>query len=184
MAAIKDKELLQQLHHPELRSSAFDKIVEAYHQQVYFHIRRMVIDHDDANDVAQNTFVKAWRALDRFRGDASVKTWILRIATNESITFLNQKKRKQHTDVVQIEDDLRHSLKEGRYMEGEEIQFKLQEAILTLPEKQRLVFNMRYFDEMKYDEISEVLEISVGGLKANYHHAVKKIEQYLRNEMM
>lgn len=180
MMAQKDQELLQQIQQPEQKAAAFDRLVLQYQEMIYFHIRRMVIDHDDANDVVQNTFLKAWRALDKFRGEASLKTWLYRIATNEAINFLNQKRKERKEEVSNVEDDLRHSLHGGRLIEGDEIQMKLQEAILTLPERQRLVFNMRYFEEMAYAEMAEILEVSVGGLKANYHHAVKKIEQYLQ----
>jgi RNA polymerase sigma-70 factor (ECF subfamily) len=142
----------------------------------------MVIDHEDADDVLQNTFLKAWRYLDNFRGDAALRTWLYRIATNESLTFLNQRNKRQHQDLKTLQDNVQHSMGPGRAADGDEIQRRLQQAIVQLPDRQRAVFNMRYFDQMKYDEISAVLEVSVGGLKASYHHAVKKIENFLKEE--
>ena len=182
MVALEEKELLVQLKHPGTRNQAFGDLVRKYQQMLYFHIRRMVIDHEDADDVLQNTLMKAWKNLDNFRAEAALKTWLYRIATNEALTFLSRKKRQAHQDVEDIQNDLRHSLSEGKYIDGEEIQIRLQEAILRLPDRQRLVFNMRYYDEMRYDEISEVLGVTTGGLKASYHHAVKKIEKYLTNQ--
>ncbi len=182
MVATAEQHLISELGNPSKKRSVFDAIVKNYQQVLYYHIRRIVIDHEDANDVLQNTFLKAWRNIDKFRGDASIKTWLYRIATNESITFLKAKRKRQFTDVEDIQNDLRHSLESGKYIEGSEIQLKLQKAILTLPERQRLVFNMRYFDEMKYDEMADILDVSTGALKASYHHAVKKIEKYLEDQ--
>jgi RNA polymerase sigma-70 factor (ECF subfamily) len=139
----------------------------------------LVVSHDDADDVLQNTLLKAWKNLGSFRGDASVKTWLYRIATNESLTYLEQKKRRYHQDVEGLENDLRHSLQGGAYINGDELQLKLHNAILTLPDRQRAVFNMRYFDEMKYEEIADVLGVTVGALKASYHHAAHKIEAFI-----
>lgn len=172
--------ILEGLKQADSKPQAFDKLVKSYQEMLYYHIRRMVVDHDDADDVLQNAFLKAWRYIDRFRGDASLKTWLYRIATNEALSFLESKRRRQHQDIEDLQNDLRHSLGGGRYISGDEMLQKLHEAILLLPEKQQLVFNMRYFDEMKYHEIAGVLETSEGGLKANYHHAVKKIEKYLK----
>ncbi|MEO0473456.1 MAG: sigma-70 family RNA polymerase sigma factor [Bacteroidota bacterium] len=182
MVAIEERELLLQLRDNATREAAFARLVKLYQRMLYFHIRRMVIVHEDADDVLQNTLVKAWRNIDRFRAESALKTWLYRIATNEALTFLNRKKKASYTGVEDLEDDLRHSLRAGRHIEGEEIQMRLQEAILRLPERQRLVFNMRYFDEMKYDEMAEVLTLSTGALKASYHHAVKKIEKFLKEE--
>ncbi len=177
--ALKEQTLLDQLKNPVTRAYAFEQVVRDHQEMLYYHIRRMVIDHGDTDDVLQNTFLKAWRYLDRFRGDAAIKTWLYRIATNEALTFLNQKKKHMHQPVEDLEADLRHSLTQGKYIGGDEIQQKLQLAILTLPDRQRLVFNMRYFNELKYDEMADMLEVTVGALKASYHHAVKKIEKYL-----
>lgn len=183
MVAVTEQQLLKQLQQQETRAQAFDALIRIYQRMLYFHIRRIVIDHDDADDVLQNTLLKAWKNLERFRGDAALKTWLYRIATNEALSFLNKKKRQSFEDVADLQNDLRHSLDSGRHIDGTEIQLKLQAAILTLPERQRMVFNMRYFEEMKYDEMAGILSVSVGALKASYHHAVKKVETYLKNEM-
>jgi RNA polymerase sigma-70 factor (ECF subfamily) len=180
MVNLKEKNLIAALRNPSQRESAFGELVSSYQQMLYYHVRRMVIDHEDADDVLQNTFLKAWRYLDNFRGDASIKTWLYRIATNESLTFLSKRKKHQHQDINDFQDDMGFSSGPGRAVDGDEIQKRLQVAIAQLPDRQRAVFNMRYFDQMKYDEISSILEVSVGGLKANYHHAVKKIEKFIK----
>ncbi|MDQ1149114.1 RNA polymerase sigma factor (sigma-70 family) [Sphingobacterium zeae] len=157
------------------REEAFRLLLKKYQQKIYWHVRRMVIDHDDADDVVQDIFVKVWRNLGNFREDSQLYTWLYRIATNECITFLNKKKQKQN---VSLDDDttayLAETLADGNYFNGDKAQMKLQQALLTLPEKQKLVFNMKYFEDMKYEEISEVLGTSVGALKASYHLAVNK----------
>lgn len=180
MQTVEERELLVELRRPESKEAAFASLIRAYQESLYYHIRRIVISHDDADDVLQNALLKAWRNLDKFRAEASIKTWLYRIATNESLTFLKQRQKRSFQDIEDLQNDLRHSLSHGPYIDGDEIQMKLQHAILGLPERQRLVFNMRYFEEMKYDEISQVLEVSVGSLKASYHHAVKKIEHSLK----
>jgi RNA polymerase sigma-70 factor (ECF subfamily) len=161
------------------REEAFRLLLKKYQQKIYWHVRRMVIDHDDADDVVQDIFVKVWKNLGNFREDSQLYTWLYRIATNECITFLNKKKQKQN---VSLDDDttayLAETLADGNYFNGDRAQMKLQQALLTLPEKQKLVFNMKYFEDMKYEEISEVLGTSVGALKASYHLAVKKIEAF------
>lgn len=174
-----DKELLEQFRNESTRNYAFNLIVRKYQKRIYWHIRRIVIDHDDANDVVQNFFIKVWKNLDGFKADSQLYTWMYRIATNESITFINQKRSKLFTPLGDVEYKLERSLEDDNYFNGDEIQKKLQKAILTLPEKQRIVFNMKYYDELKYDEMSEILGTSVGALKASFHHAVKKIETYL-----
>ncbi|MDR3011143.1 ECF RNA polymerase sigma-E factor [compost metagenome] len=164
------------------REEAFRLLLKKYQQKIYWHVRRMVIDHDDADDVVQDIFVKVWKNLGNFREDSQLYTWLYRIATNECITFLNKKKQKQN---VSLDDDttayLAETLADGNYFNGDRAQMKLQQALLTLPEKQKLVFNMKYFEDMKYEEISEVLGTSVGALKASYHLAVKKIESFFNN---
>jgi len=164
------------------REEAFRLLLKKYQQKIYWHVRRMVIDHDDADDVVQDIFVKVWKNLGNFREDSQLYTWLYRIATNECITFLNKKKQKQN---VSLDDDttayLAETLADGSYFNGDRAQMKLQQALLTLPEKQKLVFNMKYFEDMKYEEISEVLGTSVGALKASYHLAVKKIESFFNN---
>lgn len=166
------------------KSSQFSDIVKRYQVQLYWHIRQMVLVHDDANDVLQNTFMKAWNALDSFRGDAQISTWLYRIATNETFTFLSQKRIKNALSLDEIEDLLLENLKADQYFDGDDAQIKLQKAILTLPEKQRLVFNMRYYDEMSYSQMSEILETSEGALKASYHLAYKKIEAALKEDVV
>ncbi|WP_286778241.1 MULTISPECIES: RNA polymerase sigma factor [Sphingobacterium] len=164
------------------REEAFRLLLKKYQQKIYWHVRRMVIDHDDADDVVQDIFVKVWKNLGNFREDSQLYTWLYRIATNECITFLNKKKQKQN---VSLDDDttayLAETLADGNYFNGDKAQMKLQQALLTLPEKQKLVFNMKYFEDMKYEEISELLGTSVGALKASYHLAVKKIEAFFNN---
>jgi len=164
------------------REEAFRLLLKKYQQKIYWHVRRMVIDHDDADDVVQDIFVKVWKNLGSFREDSQLYTWLYRIATNECITFLNKKKQKQN---VSLDDDttayLAETLADGNYFNGDKAQMKLQQALLTLPEKQKLVFNMKYFEDMKYEEISNVLGTSVGALKASYHLAVKKIEAFFNN---
>lgn len=174
-----DSLILQKFAEKSTREEAFRLLLKKYQQKIYWHVRRLVIDHDDADDIVQDVFIKVWKNLENFRENAQLYTWIYRIATNESITFLNKKKQRAQ---ISLEDEsaayLTDSLSEGSHFNGNRAQQKLQEALLTLPEKQRLVFNMKYFDDLKYEEISEILGTSVGGLKASYHIAVKKIEQY------
>lgn len=164
------------------REEAFGLLLQKYQQKIYWHVRRMVIDHDDADDVTQDIFVKVWRNLEKFREDSQLYTWLYRIATNECITFLNKKKKQNN---VSLDDEnssyLSETLSGSQYFDGDKAQMKLQQAILTLPEKQRLVFNMKYFEDLKYDEISAIVGTSVGALKASYHLAVKKIEYYFNN---
>ncbi len=166
----------------EQRNYAFNLIVMKYQEKLYWHIRKIVIRHDDADDVLQNTFIKVWKSLDKFREASKLYTWLYRIATNESLTFLKQQKNKYLLPLEDHENSLKNSLMSDVYFNGDEIQLKLQKAILTLPEKQRIVFNMKYFDEMKYDDMAEILKTSVGALKASFHHAVKKIEKYLSED--
>lgn len=174
-----DKELLEKFRQEETRNYAFNLLVREYQKRLYWHIRKILIDHDDTNDVLQNVFVKVWRNLEGFKGESQLYTWLYRIATNESITFLNQKKKRAGVPLDEGSSFLGVSLQSDALFKGDEIQAKLQKAILTLPDKQRIVFNMKYFDNMKYEEMSQVLETSVGALKASFHHAVKKIESYL-----
>jgi RNA polymerase sigma-70 factor (ECF subfamily) len=178
----KEQEIIRQLQTPETMRQAFSAVVAMYSEKLYWQIRKMVISHDDSHDVLQNTFIKAWNNIEYFRGDAKLSTWLYRIAINESITFLN--KQNQHATVPIDDEDayLINKLESDIWFDGDELQLKLQKAILRLPEKQRIVFNMRYFDELKYEEISEILGTSVGALKASYHHAAKKIVDFLSSE--
>ena len=178
MTQLSDKELLVMFRSSETQHYAFNLIVRKYQERLYWHIRKLVIQHDDTDDVMQNTFLKVWGGLDGFREDSQLFTWLYRIATNEALTFLKKKKTKFMLPLVDYEQQLSSSLESSPHIDGSEIQLMLQKAILTLPEKQKLVFNMKYFDELKYDEISEILGTSVGALKASFHHAVKKIEKY------
>lgn len=173
-----ESEIAMQLGQPLKRAQAFSAVVRLYQERLYWHIRKMVLSHEDANDVLQNTFLKAWNGLDGFRGESKVSTWLYRIATNETLTFLSNKRMRNLTSMDAEEVHLLHSLQSDSYFDGDEAQLKLQKAILTLPEKQRLVFNMKYFDDLTYDEMEEILGTTTGALKASYHHAVKKIEKY------
>jgi RNA polymerase sigma-70 factor (ECF subfamily) len=176
---LSDKELLDQFRDEQTRHYAFNLLVRQYQKRLYWHIRKILLDHEDTDDVLQNVFIKVWRNLEGFKAESQLYTWLYRIATNESITFLNQKKKRAGIPLDDVSAFLSNNLESDSYYKGDEIQTKLQNAILTLPDKQRIVFNLKYFDEMKYEEMSGILETSVGALKASYHHAVKKIEAYL-----
>jgi RNA polymerase sigma-70 factor (ECF subfamily) len=176
-----DSALIAELKDDNQRDLAFHKLVKKYQERLYWHIRKMVLNHDDTDDILQNTFIKVWKSIENFREESSLFTWLYRIATNETITFINSKKRRTMLPLSDATDYLRENLISDPYFEGDKIQMKLQEAILLLPDKQRLVFNMKYFDEIKYEEMSQILDTSVGALKASYHHAAKKIEEHLRN---
>ncbi|MCD8741686.1 sigma-70 family RNA polymerase sigma factor [Mucilaginibacter roseus] len=178
-AQAEDEEILSKFRDERTRNEAFNLLLKKYQQKIYWHVRRMVIDHDDADDLTQDVFVKIWKNLPGFRNDAQLYTWMYRIATNECITFLNRKKMKNNVPLDDVAYELGDTLADSTYFNGDKAQLKLQQALLTLPEKQRLVFNMKYFDDMKYEEISDVLGTSVGALKASFHLAVKKIEAYL-----
>ena len=182
MAEGDDKDILILFREAGTRDSAFSKLIKKYQQRIYWHIRKMVINHDDADDITQNTFVKVWKNLESFREDSQLYTWIYRIATNECLTFLKQKRQREMISFDDMEFNLSNSLESDSLFTGDMIQKRLQKAILTLPEKQRLVFNMKYFDALKYEEMSEILGTSVGALKASYHHAVNKVEASLKSE--
>ena len=177
---IAEQTLVNELKNKNTQAKAFEVLVDAYKERLYWHIRRIVLNHDDADDVLQNTFIKVYRSIEGFKGESKLYSWMYRIATNESLSFLKQKSRKLGVSNEELQEHLIENLQADVYFEGEEIQLKLQKALARLPEKQKLVFNMKYYQEMKYEEISEILETSVGGLKASYHLAVKKIETYLR----
>jgi RNA polymerase sigma-70 factor (family 1) len=176
---LEDKEILEKFAKEESRNMAFNQLVRKYQQKVYWHIRKMVIDHEDADDLTQETFIKVWKHLENFRQDAQLYTWLYRIATNECLNFLKSKKRKFFLPINDVSAELTAKIDQSDLISGEEIQLKLQKALLKLPDKQRLVFNMKYYDDLKYEEISEILGTSVGALKASYHLAVKKIEEYV-----
>jgi len=178
---LEDKALLEKLSHEETRHYGFNLLVRKYQEKIYWHIRKMVIDHDDANDLVQDVFVKVYKNIDKFREEAQLFTWIYRIATNECLTFLNKKKKRFFLPIGDVEKELNDKLDNSPHIDGDAIQLKLQKVLLKLPDKQRLVFNMKYFDDMKYEDIAAVTGTSVGALKASYHHAVKKIEEFLNN---
>lgn len=182
MTQDKDQLLIEKLQNASSRSDAFSELVQQYSRPLYWQIRKIVIDHDDTNDILQNTFIKIWTSINSFKGDSKLSTWLYRIAINESITFLNKQRNKHNIPIDSTDSFLMSKLESDPYIDGDDVQLKLQKAVLSLPDKQRLVFNMKYFDEMKYDEISEILETSVGALKASHHHAVKKIEEFLSKE--
>jgi RNA polymerase sigma factor (sigma-70 family) len=176
---LEDKELLLKIRDPETRNYGFNLLVREYQRRVYGHIRKMVIDHDDADDLTQEVFIKVHKHIEGFREDAQLYTWIYRIATNECLSFLQRKKRRFFLPIGDVAGELADKLDHSGHVSGDEIQIKLQKALLKLPDKQRLVFNMKYFDDMSYEEISEITNTTVGALKASYHHAVKKIEDFL-----
>jgi RNA polymerase sigma factor (sigma-70 family) len=178
---VEDSEILQKFSQERTRNEAFNLLLNKYQQKIYWHIRRLVINHDDADDLVQDVFVKVWKNLGNFRSDSQLYTWLYRIATNECITFLNKKKNQNNIPLDDVSFELSESLMDATYFDGNKAQLKLQQALLTLPEKQRLVFNMKYFDDLKYEEISEILGTSVGALKASFHLAVKKIESFIKN---
>ncbi|WP_425237511.1 RNA polymerase sigma factor [Ulvibacterium sp.] len=179
---ISEETLVQQLKQKETQSQSFEVLINTYKERLYWHIRRIVLNHDDADDVLQNTFIKVFKNIEGFKGDSKLYSWMYRIATNEALTFLKSKSRKLGLSDVELQDRMIGNLEADVYFEGHEIQLKLQKAIAALPEKQKLVFNMKYFQELKYEEISEILETTVGGLKASYHLAVKKIEASLKED--
>lgn len=176
-----DAELLMQFRKPELKEAAFTSIIKKYQEKLYWHIRRMVVDHDDTNDVLQNVFIRVWNGLENFREDSQLYTWLYRIATNESLTFIEGQKKRSAVSLSDVETGLSNKIKADRHFDANKLEWKLQLAIQQLPEKQRVVFTLRYYDEMPYEEMSRVLDTSEGALKASYHHAVKKIEDYIKN---
>jgi RNA polymerase sigma-70 factor (ECF subfamily) len=163
------------------KEQAFTKIVKHFQEKIYWQIRRMVINHEDADDVVQNVFIKAWNGLDNFREDAKLSTWLYRIAVNESLSFMEQKKKREAVSFDEVSDTLENKIHAEKGFDESKAVWKLQLAVQQLPEKQRIVFNMRYFEEMPYEEMSQILDTSVGALKASYHHAVKKIEEFILN---
>ncbi|MBX2930708.1 MAG: sigma-70 family RNA polymerase sigma factor [Chitinophagaceae bacterium] len=174
-----DITLLQQFKQPALKEKAFTAIVKKFQEKLYWHVRRLVVTHDDANDVLQNIFIKVWNGLESFREDSKLYTWLYRIATNECLTFLDNQKRKATSDYSAVEEGLSNKIKAENNFNANQLEWKLQLAIQQLPEKQRAVFTLRYYDEMPYEEMSRVLDTSEGALKASYHHAAKKIEEFI-----
>ena len=177
---ITEETLVQQLKQKDAK--AFELLINTYKERLYWHIRRIVLDHDDTDDVLQKTFIKVFRSMEGFKGDSKLYSWMYRIGTNEALTFIKLKSKKLGVGMDEMQERMAERLEADVYFEGDEIQLKLQKAIASLPEKQKLVFNMKYYEEMKYDDISEILGTSVGSLKASYHLAVKKIESYIKEE--
>jgi RNA polymerase sigma-70 factor (ECF subfamily) len=176
-----DKELLMQFRDPATKERSFTLILKKYQEKLYWHIRRMLVNHEDANDVLQNMFIKVWKGLENFREDSQLYTWLYRIATNECLTFLEKEKKRSSVSLSDVETGLSNKLQADKHFDANKLEWKLQAAIQQLPEKQRVVFNLRYYDEMPYEKMSKVLETSEGALKASYHHAVKKIENFILN---
>ena len=175
-----DQQILESLKDPSTRELAFRHLISKYKERLYWHIRKIVLNHDDADDVLQNSLIKIWNGIDSFRAESSMFTWLYRIATNESITFLNQRKRMAMPGLSDGNEFLVDNLESDTYFDGDEWQMLLQKAIALLPDKQRIVFNMKYFEEIKYEDMSKILNTSVGALKASYHHAVRKVEEYVK----
>jgi RNA polymerase sigma-70 factor (ECF subfamily) len=178
---IDEKLLIKQLQDKQSIDRAFRILMGQYKERLYWHIRKIVLTHEDADDVLQNTFIKVYRNIHSFKAESKLYSWMYRIATNESITYINKRAKTLQIESEEVQQQILGNLEADTYFEGDEIQKKLQYAIAQLPQQQQLVFNMKYFDDMKYQEIAEILQKSIGGLKANYHHAVKKIENYLKN---
>jgi RNA polymerase sigma factor (sigma-70 family) len=176
-----EKDFIRELLDPKTQNVAFQKLLRDYQRPLYHHIRNIVLNHDDADDVLQNTFIKVFQHLKNFKGDSKLFSWMYRIATNEAITFINQKAKKSGISNEALQSKIVDNLKADEYFDGSDIQIKLQKAIALLPEKQQLVFKMKYFEEIKYEDMSEILGTSVGALKASYHHAVKKIEEFMNS---
>ena len=178
---LQDSELLIQFRDPATKEKAYTALIRKYQERLYWHVRRMVVEHEDANDVLQNVFIRVWNGLENFREDAQLFTWLYRIATNECLSFLEQQKRKAVVSLSDIETTLENKVKADKDFDANKLEWKLQVAIQQLPEKQRIVFTLRYYDEMPYEQMSQVLDTSEGALKASYHHAAKKIEDYILN---
>ena len=179
MADQSDNEILLRFRVPATREAAFTTLIKKYQERLYWHIRRLVVTHEDSNDLIQNVWIRVWNALDKFREESQLYTWLYRIATNECLSFIEQQKKKATLHLSDEENGMERQLKADPHFDAQKLEWKLQLAIQQLPEKQRVVFSLRYFDEMPYEEMSKVLETSEGALKASYHHAAKKIERVL-----
>jgi RNA polymerase sigma-70 factor (ECF subfamily) len=180
---IEDNVILASFKSEQTREMAFTQLVQKYQEKLYWHIRRMVVEHEDTNDILQNVFIKVWKNLGDFREEANLYTWLYRIATNETLTWIDQQKRRASASLSDHETALENKLVAQKGFDAQKIEWKLQQAIQALPEKQRIVFNLRYYDEMPYEEMATVLDTSAGALKASYHHAVKKVEAFLLGEL-
>lgn len=178
---LEDSELLAQFRNPDQKEKAFSLIMKKYQEKLYWHIRRMLVVHDDTNDVLQNVFIKVWKGLDNFREESQLYTWLYKIASNETFTYLEQQKKRRSLSFEDVEQSIENKIKAEPGFDVSKIEWKLQLAINTLPERQKLVFNLRYYDEMPYEEMSKLLNTSEGALKASYHHAVRKVEEFLKS---
>ncbi len=178
---VESDDLAVRIQSPSTCRKAFEEVIARYSEPLYWQIRRMVQNHDDAADILQDVFLKAWQSIDQFRGAAKISTWLHKIAINESLTFLDRQKRRNSVDIDDPDSQLAATIESDTNIDGDKLSLQFRKAIATLPEKQRLVFNMRYFDEMPYEQISNILGTSQGALKASYHLAVKKIEKYFQN---
>lgn len=183
MNSYNEKETIALLQDPTRQREAFERIVREYSETLYWQIRRLVLSHEDANDLLQNTFIKAWQNIEYFRGEAKMSTWLYRIAFNECLTFMNQHHAEGQISIDDVDTDILNKLESDSYFNGDEIQKTFLRAIHQLPKKQQMVFNLKYFKEMKYEEMSEIFGTSIGALKASYHHAVKKIETFLEKHL-
>jgi len=179
---VSDHLLVASFKDEKLREASFTQLVRKYQERLYWHIRRMVVEHEDANDILQNVFIKVWKNLDDFREESNLYTWLYRIGTNEALTWIDQQKRRKSISLSDNEDIFSERLQAQKDFDPNKIEWKLQQAIQTLPEKQRIVFNLRYYDEMPYEDMSGVLGTSVGALKASYHHAVKKVQAFITGD--
>ena len=179
---LEEEVLIVKLKDPKTREASFRTLISTHKERLYWHIRKIVLNHEDADDVLQNTFIKVFKHIDGFKGESKLFSWMYRIATNEALSYLNKKAKQVGVDLQSLGEQRAENLEADPFFDGDEIQLKLQKAIAKLPKKQQLVFNMRYYDEIKYEEMSNILETSVGALKASYHHARKKIEAYLTNQ--
>lgn len=175
---------IEQLQNANTKEKAFRKLISEYKERLYWHIRKIVISHDDADDVLQNTFIKIFKGIDNFKQESKLFSWMYRIATNESITYINKRAKEKNVDISDYNQHLTSNLNSDNLFDGDKIQIILQKAIKNLPTKQQLVFNMKYFDNLKYKQISEILDTSEGALKASYFHAVKKVEEYIKNNAL
>ncbi len=178
-----DTDIINDILQVETSHAAFRELIEKYQTPLYWHVRKIVLNHDDADDILQNTFIKVWSAIPQFRQQSKLYTWLFRIATNEALTFLKQKNKNNTLSIDDLSSEWITKLRADPYFNGDETELAMQKVLLLLPDKQRIVFNMRYYDEIPYEEMSEILETSVGALKASYHHAVKKIENYLQQSL-
>ena len=175
--------LIEQLINVQTKEKAFKELISLYKERLYWHVRKIVISHDDTDDVLQNTFIKIYKNIGKFKQESKLFSWMYRIATNEAITFINKRNKERKVDISEVQEQIVSTLESDIYFSGEEVQEILQKAIASLPQKQQLVFNMKYFDNIKYTQISEILGTSVGALKASYFHAVKKIESYIKKQL-